>query len=84
MSTDRVLIRIKDGILVIATIGGLIAGGYRFYVLPQQIQRLDELQAKHDAMIVSHDTQLAVVHEQFSEIIRRLDRIERESNRRRE
>lgn len=76
---DRSFMRIKDALLIVGTLAGLIGGAWAVIKKPIQFEdrliRLETLQPKID----DHEHRITVVEEQGKEILRVLRNIDRKT-----
>jgi len=66
---DKLLMRIKDILLILGILWGALGWAGRAQSLPESVLHLEDVTKRHE-------TALAVIDARYTEIIRRLDRIE--------
>lgn len=77
--TDKTLMRVKDAIVIVGAVYTLLA------FFPRTTARLEILEKsgeKYAPMVERHETQLAVMDQQYKQIMASLDDIKRELKRR--
>lgn len=83
--TDKFLIRVKDIVLLVGAIAGLIVGLTKFYQMPFELQaaitRQEAELSRLMPMVDRHETQLAVIQAQYGAINVELQNINRKMNR---
>lgn len=83
-STDKLLLRAKDLVLLVSTIAGLIVGAGKLLVIAREVEEskanivaikstIEPLVANHETRLAVSDERWKVIQQQVREINRKLD-----------